>query len=157
VAVNVAGVDVARDEVQPFPVDAVVREEDTYLVLSARNEVSKHAEHPIRLFEELHGLEPQAPGSAVLRPGDPATILAVVHDLGREPSWQKEWIERALDEVLSLTRARDLRSLAMPILGSVHGRLPIEEGRELIVNALWRARGGGLRRLWLSGSAARHP
>ena len=73
----------------------------------------------------------------------------MVHDLGRDPTWQRRWVEDALDKVFRETRDRSIRALGLQILGSVHGDLPRETGRELISAALERCQGGGLRRLWL--------
>jgi hypothetical protein len=144
-----SGVRIVEGVSSPFPIDAMVREEDTYLVLSADPEFRPSTEHPIRLFEELSNVEPVEPGAVVVRSGDPLEFLAVVHDLGRDPTWKRGWIEEALDAIFDEVRARSIRSLGMPILGTVHGTLAEKDGRRLLMTALRTHRGCGLRRLWL--------
>lgn len=144
-----AGVRIDTAAEPPRGVSAVVVEEDTYLVLSADPEVRITAEHPIRLLHELSRLEPLVPGSVVVRQGSPLGLLAVIHDLGLDPTWRRSWIDEALDDILLEVRSRGLLTLAMPILGTVHGRLPRNEGLSMLLAALARHRGGGLRRLFV--------
>ncbi len=137
----------------PFPVDALAREEDTYLVLSADSELRPAAEHPIRLMTALHDAVPEPPGSVVVRPGSPLRLLAVVHDLGREPSWREEWVGQALTGVLRECEARGLASLGLPLLGCVHGHLAVERSVELLRQTVRQIAPTILRRVWLMVSS----
>ncbi|MGB6363143.1 MAG: hypothetical protein WBG64_10790, partial [Thermoanaerobaculia bacterium] len=60
----------------PFPVDAVVVEEDTYLVLSAETDLRIPGEHPLRVMTAAHELEPELPGSVLVRSGQPLELAA---------------------------------------------------------------------------------
>ncbi len=147
----------------PFAVDAVVEEEDTYLVLSADPQVRAPREPLMRVLTDVLEARPEVPGSVVERRGRPPRWLAVVHDLSADPTWREEWIEAALGEVFRRAARRRLPSLALPLLGTVHGRLPRRRCLELIHRAVDRAAAAGMapRRLWLvvpeeaAGSVAR--
>jgi hypothetical protein len=133
----------------PFPVDAVVAEEDTYLVLSAETDLQIPAEHPLRVLTAAHESEPQPPGSVVVRSGQPLELLAVVHDLSSETSCQEEWVVTALEEILRQTDRLRLRSIALPLLGAVHGVLEPSRCAELLWAVLVAAEPATLERIWL--------
>lgn len=136
----------------PFRVDAEAVEEDTFLVLSADAETDDHGVHPLRVLQAAHEAEPVPPGSVIARAGPPLRLLAVVHDLGRDPSWREEWVGAALAGLLREARVRRLRALAVPVLGSRHGRLPSTRFAALLRSALENDAPSGLARLWLQAS-----
>lgn len=105
----------------PWRPDLRVREEDTFRVLSADRTATPPAEDLGTLSRAAARAEPLAPGTVVPRPGDPPELLAVVHDLDRRPTWRAEWVDAALREVMREADARGASSLALPILGAVHG------------------------------------
>jgi len=107
----------------PLAVDAVVLEEDRWLVLSAPPEVPPSSEHPLRLFTALVEAEPAALGEVVVRPGRPTRLLAVVHDLDRDPSCTLADVSVALEVVVRVCAERGLHRLALPLLGTAHARL----------------------------------
>lgn len=121
---------------EPTSADAVVAEEDTYLVLSAEAEVREPAVNRLRVFHEAYAAEPLEPGTVVAREGSPTRFLAVVHDLSQEPTWREEWIAAALDAVLREADARRVGTLALPPLGRVYGALPRERFIVLLNSAL---------------------
>ena len=133
----------------PFPVEAVVLEEDTYLVLSARKRLPERSEHPIRVMTALWEAEPESPGTLVVRPGLRPELLAVVHDLSQEPSWRDEWIEQALHHALEEAERRRIIALGMEPLGCVHGRLHLERFEELLTATLETTAPEGLLRIRL--------
>lgn len=135
------------DGAPPLVVDAVVLEEDRWRVLSAPPEVPEVGEHPLRVFTALVEAEPSALGQVVVRPGRPARLLAVVHDLDREPSCTLDDVRAALEAVVRVCRAQGWRRLALPLLGTRHGRLA--PGEVLAVTAAVLARAPELQAVWL--------
>lgn len=105
----------------PWPPDLLVREEDTFLVLSPARTVIPPPEDLGELASRAAGFEPRAPGSVVAREGEPPELRAVVHDLEREPTWREAWVEEALREVMREADARGAAAVALPVLGAVHG------------------------------------
>ena len=133
----------------PFPVDAVVAEEDTYLVLSAETDLRIPAEHPLRVMTAAHELEPAEPGTVVVRSGEPLRLLAVVHDLSRDPSCEEDWVLAALEEIFLQTERLRLESIALPLLGAVQGVLEPGHCAELLWAALVANEPETLERIWL--------
>lgn len=140
---------VAPREWPPFLADALVEEEDTYLVLSADPEVQETWQEPGELMAELLKTKPAIPGSVIVKEGRPLSILAIVHDLSRDPSWKEEWVVSALDGILREAQRRKLRSLALPLLATLHGSLDRQRFLSLLREALERSSPENLARLWL--------
>lgn len=130
-------------------VGAIVEEEDTYLVLSADPTATPPAESPDRLLQRAQASIARAPGSVHVRGGSPPVLLAVVHDLDREPSWQESWIASALDAILEQVESSGFRAVALPLLGTVHGTLDPRRSAELLADALDRPTAHHLAELWL--------
>jgi hypothetical protein len=133
----------------PFPVDAVVVEDDTFSVLAADPTVREPADHPIRIWTGLKDITEAEPGSVIVRPGHPLRILAVVHDLARNPTWTEDWVGRALAATFREVARRKLESVGLPPLGGVHGRLTAQRFVELLRVALEDRRPDRLQRIWI--------
>ena len=133
----------------PFPLDAVVVEEDTYLVLGAKPVAREMHESPERTLEEAESREPEIPGTVLVLEGSPLRLLAVVHDLDEEPSWREEWVASALVAVLQEAEARGIRSLSLPMLGTLYGSLEAQRFVELLREALGSTWLGRLENVWL--------
>lgn len=143
-------VQIAALEALAPALDGVVVEEDTYLVLSADTTIREPAEKLSEVQQELQAFTPPVPGSVLTRKGRPLQLLAVVHDLEQTPSWREEWIATALEKVLDLAQQRQLETLAMPLLGSVHGRFPARLFIALLRATLERRRPSFPHTLWLA-------
>ncbi|MBN2358960.1 MAG: hypothetical protein JXR83_05870 [Deltaproteobacteria bacterium] len=135
-------------------VDAVVVEDDTYHVLSADPAWRPVAEHPLRVLNAAIGALPDALGDVTVVEERPLKLCAVIHDLDREPSCDQRAIGLALAEVLAIVQRRELRSLALPLLGTVHGRVPVADAIEILRGALAGASATTLRGLELRVAAA---
>jgi hypothetical protein len=140
---------VARASRPPFPVDAVVVEDDTWFVLGVDPEIDETPSHPVRLWTALHALEPVSPGSVHVRRGRPLRLHAVVHDVALEPTWREEWVALALEACLVEADRLGVRALRLPVLGAVHGRLHARRFAALLRGALGAAEGRSLERVWV--------
>jgi hypothetical protein len=94
----------APEEPPPFPVEAVVFEEDTFLVLSTDWKKIESEDHPVVILTEAFGMEPEKPGTVVVYEGSPFRFLAVVHNLDQDPSWREEWVRKALENIFRENR-----------------------------------------------------
>ena len=101
--------------------DALVREEDTYLVMSSDVGFELVHDPPDRLGKQAATVEPKALGAVHVKETAPPQLLAIVHDLDREPSWSESSIELALRNVLDLAAERHLGRIALPILAFRYG------------------------------------
>src|SRR5687768_10932972 len=105
-------------------IDAVVLEEDTFLVLSADPVAEEVRQRPRALLREARNQLPKRPGSVIVRDDvHPVEFIAIVHDLEQEPTWRDKWVVGALRTILREAYDRDLRSLAIPAFGSRHPSL----------------------------------
>jgi len=140
---------VAPENKPPFRTDAVAYEEDTFLVLSAPVELNEPPEPLVRLLTELRKMRPEKPGSVLVKATSPLQLLAVVHDLNQEPSWQEEWVANALEGIFREIERRKLHSLALPFLGTRHGSLDKERFLILLRSAIEGIATHSLKRIWL--------
>ncbi len=134
---------------KPFDLDAVAFEEDTFRVLSADPIVREPREHPVRIMTQLIETQPEMPGTVLIKGKHPYRFLAIVHDLNQDPTWKEEWIEKCLEGILFEAERRKLRSLAIPFLGTKHGKLKKEHFLELFWEILKGMSFKHLKRIWL--------
>jgi len=144
-----ATIGVAPEEQIHDPVDAEVYEDDTYLALSADPDLRIPEEHPVRILTEAYAMRPASPGTVVVRSERPLRLLAIVHKLDEDPTWKEEWVAGALEAALAEVDRRGLRSLSLPLLGTVHGRMPMVRSLTLLVDTLRRVSCPSLERIWL--------
>ena len=140
---------VAPSHVPPFEIDALVCEEDTWLIMSAEPREIEAPEHPIRLMTALIEAKPEPVGSVLVKGGYPLTFLAVVHDVDQDPTWNEDWIAEALINVFQEAERRRLRAIGLPLLGTRHGKLPVNRFPELLRRALEQHTLIHLKGLWL--------
>ena len=156
ISVEIGGVQVALAPIgmRPLDVDAIVLEEDTYCLLSRR----PPGVSPWGQVRGESGVIARAhPGCVRVEPGRPLRLLAIIHDLDISPSWRELWIEKALDAVLAIAEERRVTRLAMPLLGTIHGRHPPQRSLELLRKRLEGLRPSHPRRLWLTAERAELP
>jgi hypothetical protein len=133
----------------PFAVQAIAFEEDTFLVLSADPAVRDPKIPLVRIMTQLMETQPQSPGTVLVQGRSPLRLLAVIHDLNQDPSWKEEWVETAFTGIFEASERRDIRSLALPPLGTVHGTLPRNRSLEMLVKTLRERSLRHLKKLWL--------
>jgi len=134
---------------KPFPVDAVAFEEDTFLVMSAETTVLEPRESLMRVMTKLIETRPEKPGSVLVKGKDPLRMLAVVHDLNHEPTWREEWVESALRGIFQEVEKRRLGSLALPFIGTLHGKLRKERFIRMLNAVLECTECKYLKKVWL--------
>jgi hypothetical protein len=139
----------ASEQAPPFTVDAVALEEDTFLIMSAKREVRDPKHDLMRIMTRLIETRPKEPGSVLVKGRRPFKFLAIVHDVNQDPTLREEWVESALEGILQETETRKLRSVALPLIGTLHGPLEQERFIELLSRAFKRTSLSQLKRLWL--------
>ena len=117
-------------------VDAVALEEDTYLVLSADPNPLQTHEKPEDLLQQVAAIEPESLGSVVVTGNNPLQFLAIVHDLDQDPTCREEWVASAFRGILRESEKRQLKRIALPMIGTVHGPLPPRRFIDLLSQAL---------------------
>ncbi len=131
---------------------AVIRAEDTQRVLAADPTPRQPQASLETLTREAMATPAHRPGTVVVCPGRPMQLLAIIHDLDREPTWRAEWIEQALTEAFIAANARGLAHVATELLGTIHGRADTAQALTLLADALAGAGERAPQRLWLIGA-----
>lgn len=136
-------------EEAPPHVQAVVCEQDTALLLEVPRIIEYPVESTAQLIQQALHTPLQQPGSVLVRTGPLLQFLAIIHNLDTEPTWQVEWIRQALLEILREAELRQVKAMAMPLLGTVHGTLAEADFFVLLKTVIAQASLTHLRQLWL--------
>jgi hypothetical protein len=137
---------------QPFPVQAHIVAEDTYLIMSAQPQSAEPAIHPIRLMTEMLEVKPLAPGSVRIRTRDSMQILTVIYDVDAEPICSEEWIRQGLHSALATAEAHAIRALALPVLGRRYAAMDGPRFAAILHQCLLAHPRKFLQRIWLISS-----
>jgi hypothetical protein len=127
---------IAPPELPPFKVDAIVEEQDTGLLLGVAPKISEPYESYDKLVSQMITQQPRLPGEVVVKGNHPLRFLAVVHNLELEPTWKEEWITNALGQIFKESVNNRIKTVAMPVLGSIYGSLNYENFIGLFRSAL---------------------
>ncbi|MBW2029010.1 MAG: hypothetical protein JRH06_05380 [Deltaproteobacteria bacterium] len=133
----------------PFDVDAIVLEEDTFLVMSAPPEVRDVKTPMMEIMTKLIETRPQRPGCVLVKDRSPLRFLAVIYDFNEEPICREEWVESALGRIWQETERRRLRSIGLPLLGTGYGVIGTKRSIEILKHGLKEIQPPSLERLWL--------
>jgi O-acetyl-ADP-ribose deacetylase (regulator of RNase III) len=117
--------------------------------MSADTAIRETDEHIVRLMTKLIETEPEPVGSVLVRGKNPIKFLAIVHDVNQEPTWKEEWIKSALEGIFREAERRNLKSIALPLIGTLHGSLEKRRFVALLQKTLEQASIDHLKRLWL--------
>jgi hypothetical protein len=139
----------APEDRPPFKAEAIAFEEDTFLVMSAEPIVRAPKESLMRVMTRVIETQPETPGTVLVRGKRPLRFLAVVHDLNQEPSWKEEWVADCLEKIFAEAESRKLKSIVLPFLGTLHGRLERRRFLKLLGHALSQTELSHLERIWL--------
>ncbi len=132
-----------------FILDAVVVEEDTYLVLGADPVPRETHEQPEGLLGVASSTLPVPLGSLLVQDGAPLKFRAVVHDLNEDPTLRERWVKAALAATLREANRRQLRSLALEAWGARSGSLTAERFAALFADALSTLKPDHPEEIWL--------
>src|SRR5687767_11659163 len=107
-------------EKAPFSPNLTILEEDTHRVLTAPIELREHSGSLVSALDAVVRDPAVQPGSVIRRH---RSLLAIVHDLAADPTCRAEWIDVALRAALREADRDRARTIALPLLGTVHGRI----------------------------------
>ena len=144
---------VAPEDAPPFRVEAIAVEEDTHLLLSSDGVVEEPDEDFGELIAAADEKTTNTPGSVLVRNGEPLRLLAIVHDIDREPTWQEEWIASAINGVIEEAEWRRLESIAVPLIGTRHGNIETRRVALWLGRCLSRTTFRFLKRVWVVAPA----
>lgn len=130
--------------------DAIVIEQDRDLLLETDSSLFESTDSLKAILDEAKAVKGREAGTVLVRGRSaPYYFLAIVHDFSVEPSWSEQWVSMAFDAALKEGAARKVRSIGMPLLGTVHGRLGNHRSAELLRESLEKADLGSIESLRL--------
>jgi len=144
---------VAPEHAPPFPIDALAVEEDTHLLLSSDGAIEEPEEEFYELVAAASETPANTPGSVLVRKARPLELLAIVHDIDREPTWREEWIASAINGVIEETEWRHLESVGLPLIGTRHGNVEMRRVALWLGRCLSRTSFRYLKRVWVIAPA----
>ena len=139
----------APEDSPPFRVQALVFEEDTWLIMSANPKTCEPEEHPVRMMTQMIEARPEQVGTVLVRGNNPKRFLAIVHDVDQDPTWRESWVESALIQIFLNAEQRRIQSIGLPLIGTLHGNLQKQHFVELLYKVLVQMTFNHLKRLWL--------
>jgi len=135
--------DVVVSSDQPFEVEFKVFEEDTWLVMSASNNIRA-------IREPLEELQAKATCQAELALGQLElrgnAAFAVVHDFDQATPYSPDAARQVLDSLADHVESQGMTSVAVQALGAFHGTEPLDEAVRRIRDTRWP---DCLKRLWV--------
>lgn len=130
-------------EKQPFPVEMIVFEEDTWMVMSASNRVRDLPPSTEESLHEISGFSPRRTGELVVR-GNRA--FAIVHDFDNDPSFSPSAAREALREIARLSAEQGIESVAVQAMGTSRQETGLKWLQAEIKGLL---AAGNIKRVWL--------
>ena len=151
VHINQTDIYIAPEDCSPFPVKAIVEEQDTSLVLEPADEIHEYNDtRPLWYLSNTRELQKvYQPGEVIVKSFNPMRFLAIVHDLDCDPTWNTDWINAAIENVFDLCCDKELASLALPVLGSQFGKIDNETFIKLLVTQLQHKQSDFPEQIWL--------
>lgn len=139
-------VGVATRESLCHPVEVMVFEEDTNLILTVDKAIYYREIHPIRVMTDIMGAKKHKPGTLVCN-GD--SWYAVVIDVDDERICQTSWIREAYGNIFKRLEEEKIVCAAMHVLGIIHGGIIVDRAIDFFYEGLKAEPAQYLKRIWL--------
>ncbi len=130
----------------PFPVESLIFEEDTNLILTVDKKIKYQKEHPINMMTNIHYAKSYDPGTLVI---NGKNWYAVVVDINTEEMCQLEWIQVIYAKVLNRIVDQKIHSIGINLLGSTHAKLDIQNTLNIFIETLCSHNNTCLKNIWL--------
>ena len=140
---------IAPIEYVPDKIDAIVEEQDTNLLLTADTEINYPEDDYDSLIKQMSAVSTRKPGQIIIKQETPLRLQAIVHNIYNEPSWKSEWITNVLKQLRDIIEEHEIKILAMPLLGTYHGKMDELESVKLHYFNLASYNSTILQKIWL--------
>ena len=124
------------DQELPENIDAIVEEQDTCLLLGKTPVIKTPADDFPALVKKMERQKPRKPGEVLVIHSVPKRLIAIIYDLDQKQICRQEWIETAIKNIMQHCITYQIRTLAMPIPGTAHGRTDEDTSRTILENLL---------------------
>ncbi len=133
----------------PFSCQAFVHEQDTNLLLGEQTTLRDPGKPAWYLANILEEAPTSALGSVIIRGQAPVHLLAIIHDIEKNPTCQQAHITTAYQNIWHIAQQTGLSTIGMPLLGTVHGKLPVDVALSLFRSSLESHQHDKLQHIWL--------
>jgi len=133
----------------PFTCQAIVEEQDTYLLMAEQTTLKDPGKPCWFLANTMEQEDACTLGSVIIKGHVPIRLLAIVHNINQVPTCHPESISKTYRTLLNTIQEKAITSVALPLLGTVHGKLSITEAIALLNECLQAPLPESLQRIWL--------
>ena len=119
-------------------VDAIVEEQDTYLILGTDPFIQDTKENYGTLVKKMQQQKPLIPGQVLVKNTTPKKFVVIIYDIEKKPACHEEWLILAFENILKLCAEHKINTLAMPLLGHSHGKIEPRNILDLLQNTINR-------------------
>ena len=121
---------------QTVSADAIVEEQDTFLLLGASPVIQESEESYVTLVKKMERQKPLEPGHIIVKGTNPVRFIAVNYNIENNPVCCEGWIKTSLQNIFRECRKRKITSLLTPLPGTKYGKISKEFSMQLLTNAL---------------------
>jgi len=147
---NCVDIAIAPQQFSPFQVDALVKEQDTALIMGESQTLRSDEDMPVwYLANKLESKNLPSPGQVIVRDTHPLRLQAIVHDLDSEPSCSELWIFQAIQQIFDTAESRGLHAIQMPLLGTRYSGITPRQFFTILLEIINRKRPAPIGKLWL--------
>ena len=140
----------APPEHPPFRCEAVVVEQDTNLILGEQTTLVEPDKPAWYLANTLERDQPVYKlGDVIIKRGLPMQLMAIVHDIEQQPTCDSGILKLAWQNLMAISAQNNVKTLATPALGSVHGKIVLEDALQLFGQAIHDHAPPCLEKIWL--------
>lgn len=139
----------APREYPPFTYQAMLEEQDTNLLLTEQSILNDPGKPAWYLANTLENGASYPLGTVITKGQNPKRLLAIVHDIERTPTCKPSTVQRVWQNVMRAIEDNQISSAAMPLLGSVYGKLSITDSISLFRECLHKNTPTCLEKIWL--------
>jgi len=139
----------APKDYPPFTPQAMLEEQDTELLLNPQTSLHDPGKPAWYLANTLEDNPSHPLGSVVVKGQQPKRLLAIVHDIEHTPTCQPAFIQTAWLNVMAIIQENRFTTVAMPLLGTTHGKISVKDAILMLGESLKQNRPTCLEKIWL--------
>ena len=142
---------IAPAKFPPFPIGAVIEEQDTALILDESNEIRDPGQKPPWFYANKLDQQPLLdPGQVITRDTQPLRLQAIIHDLESDPICNELWIFQAIQQAIEIAEHNKINALQTPLLGCKFGKIKPAQFFTILLEIINRQRPPPVNRLWIN-------
>ncbi len=127
----------------------MVEEQDTHLLMAEPGVLEDPGKPVWYLANTLETEEPYTLGAVIAKGRSPVRLLAVVHDIDLYPTCTTEYTIKAYQNLLQILHEKDIKSVGLPLLGTVHGKFSLDQAVALLSENFLSKLPRSVERIWL--------